>query len=122
MPILDVEMTCDSDSALDDSLAAHLADAAGDIFGTAPGHTWVRVRSLPLAQYAENGGGPPVGVFPVFVTVLKATWPEGKKMEMEIAQLTERFAEICGRSPAHVHVLYDPPAAGRIAFGGVLRK
>ncbi len=43
-------------------------------------------------------------------------------MKDEIAELTERFAEICGRSPEHVHIIYEPPAAGRIAFGGKLRE
>ncbi len=74
MPILDVEIVV-AEEELALGLAAALAEATGKVFGTPAGRTWVRVHPLPLRNYAENGGGPPDGVLPVFVTVLKARWP-----------------------------------------------
>lgn len=120
MPIVDVEITCESEAALSETLAAEIADAAANIFDTDPGQTWVRIRPVPLKYYAENGGGPPAGLMPVFVTVLKATNLNKEQMIGEIAELTECFAAICDRLPENIHVLYEPPAAGRIAFGGML--
>ena len=100
MPILDVEIVQAADQQLSDTLAGEIADAAGEVFQTPPGRTWVRLRSLPRERYAENGGGPPDGVLPVFVTVLKARKPDDSALAEEVVQLTQRIAQICGRHPA----------------------
>ena len=120
MPIIDVEFV--TDSALPDSaeLTGKLADAAADIFNTAPGRTWVRTRTLDPHHYAENGGGPPDDVAPVFVTVLKADLPPQDLLRREMQQLAQRFAAICDRPVENIHILYEPSARGRIAFGGDL--
>jgi phenylpyruvate tautomerase PptA (4-oxalocrotonate tautomerase family) len=120
MPIIDVEIVnkAGEDNSLKRGLAQEIADRAGAIFGSAPGQTWVKVRTLPWEQYAEQGGGPPEGVSPVFVSVLKANWPEREEMARESQALAEVIVRICGRPADNVHILYFPPAAGRIAFGG----
>ena len=117
MPILDVELTGETpaDSA---GLARRIADAAGDVFGTPPSRTWVKLRSLHA--YAENGAGPPAGVQPVFVSVLLARPPEGEERAAQVEALTRALAEACARPVENVHVLYAPAAAGRVAFGGRL--
>jgi phenylpyruvate tautomerase PptA (4-oxalocrotonate tautomerase family) len=51
MPILDVELVADR---VPPGIARSLADAAGAVFGSPPGRTWVRVRALAPAAYAEN--------------------------------------------------------------------
>jgi phenylpyruvate tautomerase PptA (4-oxalocrotonate tautomerase family) len=119
MPILDVEIV--ASQALDDGLASRIADMAAQVFGSPPGGTWVRVRSLPKECYAENGVASPEGWHSVFVTVLKAQRPTGLELGAEVRALTEGVARICGRPMENVHVLYEADAQGRIAFGGKLK-
>jgi phenylpyruvate tautomerase PptA (4-oxalocrotonate tautomerase family) len=120
MPILEVEIVLAAGEALAPGLAGALAERAGAVFGAAPGRTWVRLRAMEREQYAEDGGGPPAGVHPVFVTVLKARWPERDQLAAEVAQLTAAVAQVCGRPAENVHVAYLPEGAGRVAFGGRL--
>jgi phenylpyruvate tautomerase PptA (4-oxalocrotonate tautomerase family) len=120
MPILEVEIVQPDGVPMDPALAAGIADAAGEVFESAPMRTWVRLRALPLSQYAENGGGPPQGVAPVFVTVLKAALPPPDRRQEEVRHLTQRIAVVCRRPAENVHVLYSPDGAGRAAFGGRL--
>jgi phenylpyruvate tautomerase PptA (4-oxalocrotonate tautomerase family) len=120
MPILKIEIVGKPDAGTT-SLARRLADAAGDVFGTPPGRTWVRLRALPASAYAENGGDVPQDACPVFVDVLHYEPPEGEARIREVAALTLRIGEACGRPAQNVHVLYQAPARGRIAFGGALR-
>lgn len=119
MPILDVEIVQSAGEESDAGLAGALAEAAGAVFDSPPGRTWVKVRTIAAEQYAENGGGPAAGIRPVFVTVLKAQWKEEEEAA-EVAELTKAIAKRCGRPAENVHVLYAPPAAGRMAFGGRL--
>jgi len=120
MPILEVEWVADEQETMPSGLAGRLADAAGDVFRTAPGRTWARVRRLSSADYAEDGGGPPADVRPVFVRVLKARVPAPEDIENEVERLTRAIADVCGRPTENVHVVYLPAAAGRAAFGGRL--
>jgi phenylpyruvate tautomerase PptA (4-oxalocrotonate tautomerase family) len=118
MPILDVEIVLKPGEALGGGLAKELAQEASLVLGTPPGRTWVKLRALAPDQYAENGGGPPPGVYPVFVSVLKARLPSPDRLAREATGLTEAVAKACHRSPENVHVLYQPEAAGRVTFGG----
>lgn len=122
MPILDVEIVGPLDGAIEDGLATRLADAAAAVLDPDRPHgTWVRLHRLPLECYAENAGGPLDGTLPVFVSVLEAVPPRGDALDREVRALTEAVAEARDRPAEHVHLLYEPPAAGRIAFGGELR-
>jgi phenylpyruvate tautomerase PptA (4-oxalocrotonate tautomerase family) len=120
MPILEVEVVVGETDRLPSDLAARLADAAGEVFGAPAGRIWVRLRALPREQYAENGGGPPAGVLPVFVKVLKARQASPEELRREVQELTEAIAGACGRPMDNVHVVYAPKGAGRAAFGGRL--
>ena len=120
MPILNIEIVTSTETPLNDGLSARLADAAAAIFQTRPGGVWVRMRPLPSELYAEDSGGPPDGVQPVFVSVLKSQVPSDDKLPDEIRKLTEAIAQACQRPPEHVHILYLPSATGRMAFGGSL--
>lgn len=120
MPIVDVEVVTRSNENIDPKLASAVADAAGEVFGTEPGRTWVRLRTLSQFAYAENGGGSEADVLPVFVTVLKADVPDRESMRQEVQTLAARFAPLCNRPAENVHILYEPAARGRIAFGGKL--
>ena len=116
MPILTVEIVGPAPRGV----ASRIADAAGEVFGAGPGTTWVRLHRITSADYAENGGGPPRGVRPVFASVLKRGVAGGPALEREAAALTAAIAKAVGRSVENVHVVYEPPAAGRLAFGGRL--
>ncbi len=119
MPVLDVEIVARPDETLKEDLARRIADLAGEVFQTEPGRTWVKLRLLSAEQYAENGG-PPEGVYPVFVSVLKSQLPRQEEMAAEVSSLTRAIARACRRPQENVHVLYLPAASGRMAFGGRL--
>jgi phenylpyruvate tautomerase PptA (4-oxalocrotonate tautomerase family) len=119
MPILDIErvLAPGADPA-PPGLATALADAAGGVFGSPPGRTWVRLRGLPASAYAENGVAVDARALPVFVTVLHAHPPEGDALDVQVRALTDALAAVLGIEPARVHVQIAPPGAGRQAFGG----
>ncbi len=121
MPIVDVEIVVGDEGAVPPRTASMLADALGLVFGAPRGHVWLRLRYLPVARYAENGGVIAPEDRPVFVSVLHAQWPEVSVLATEAAEIARVVAEVVGRLVSQVHVEYLPPAAGRIAFGGVLR-
>jgi phenylpyruvate tautomerase PptA (4-oxalocrotonate tautomerase family) len=120
MPILDVELVGPVPDAILHGLARRIADAAGAALEAEPGGTWVKLRCLAPDEYAESGGLPD-GVLPVFVSVLLGAPPDGEARAEQVRRVTRAVAEACGRPAANVHVLYQPAAAGRIAFGGRLR-
>lgn len=120
MPILRVEMVDGPGAAVAPDLPQRLADEAGRVLGAAPGTTWVVVSPIPSTQYAESGPDAGHTYRPLFVRVLKRTVPEGRARAEEIRALTRAVAEVCGREPSQVHVIYEAPALGRVAFGGVL--
>jgi phenylpyruvate tautomerase PptA (4-oxalocrotonate tautomerase family) len=120
MPVLEIEIVLRRDEILRPGLAAELAEGAGQVFQAPPGTTWVRLRSLEQGNYAESGGGPPDGVSPVFVAVLKRTLPGMEQRRVEAARLAAAVAQACARPVENVHVLYLPEGDGRMAFGGEL--
>jgi phenylpyruvate tautomerase PptA (4-oxalocrotonate tautomerase family) len=121
VPILDIELVQSNGRVPPPaSLARALADAVGGVFGSLPGHTWVRLRVLPASQYAENDATLGPDQLPAFVTVLHAWPPEGEALAGEVAALTQALATGLGRAPERVHVQYAPAGAGRQAFGGKL--
>lgn len=117
MPILDVEVVVRPGEALPLPLAKALADAMGEVFGSRPGGLWLRLRELPAARYAENGGEGEAPC-PVFVTVREARVPERAVLEPRMKDIAGRVAALTGRPRENVHVIQEPPLAGRIAFGG----
>lgn len=121
MPILDIEVVARKGEVLPEALARELADDLGRAFEATPGKIWVRLRTLADANYAENESDE-AQPCPVFVSYLASALPEGDELEGRIAQVTEIVARLTDRPPANVHVLVEPAAKGRIAFGGRLVK
>ncbi len=117
MPIVDVEIVVEKGESLPPDLAISLAEVIGAVLTAPPGRTWVRLRTLLRERYAEHGGTPD-DIRPVFVTVLKSQRPAGDAVRDEVARLTSEVARLIERSPDNVHILYEPDARGRIAFGG----
>lgn len=120
MPIIDVEIVCESEAEFGKFSAQPLADAIGKVLGSEPARVWVRLRFLGGNFYAENLSALQTGELPVFVTVLLAHPPAGDGLIGEISALTNAVADCVDRSPSRVHVQYAPAAAGRQAFGGKL--
>ena len=120
MPLLEVEVVLKDSEVLDLRAAARIAEAAASVFGAPPGNTWVRMKTLLPTAYADDAGGPPDGVFPVFVSVVKARYGSVGERTSEAERLTRAIAPILKRPPENVHILYEPDGAGRVAFGGRL--
>lgn len=117
MPIIDIELVEPAGRPPEPGLAQALADALGEAFEVAPGKIWTRIRSLSAANYAENRISAPN---PVFVTILASTPLAVEELRQRITQVTEIVARLTRRPADNVHVLFEPPAKGRIAFGGRL--
>ena len=117
MPILNVEIVTHQNEGIRPDLAMELANQAGEVFGSAPGSTWVKVYPIAAEHYAENmvASG---SVFPVFVSVLKAKLPSPEPLQAEVTKLTAIIARVCNRPQDNVHIIYVPEIAGRVAFGG----
>mgnify|MGYP001580433157 CR=1 FL=1 len=120
VPVLDVQVVGGLKGATHAKVAHLIADEAAALFGTPARQTWVKLTFVPGDQYAENGGGPEPGVLPVFVSVLRRSAPDPKTVRAEAARLAEIVARACHRAPENVHIIYDAPGAGRVAFGGLL--
>jgi hypothetical protein len=121
MPILDMECVLPAGSAVASvGTAQRLADAAGRVFGSKPGRTWVRLRTLDAAAYAENDARLDADSLPVFVTVLHAHVPVGAALAAQVMALTQAVADALGVDAQRVHVQMAPAGAGRQAFGGRL--
>ena len=118
MPILDVEIIGDLREERRDGLARRLADGAAVALGARPQGVWVKLRILPESDYAENADGPEEGVRPVFISLLQADAPGGNARTEIALSLTEVVAEACGRDPENIHIVFEPSARGRVAFGG----
>jgi len=110
MPILEVDVVGRSTSGL----ARKIAGAAGPIVGR--GHTWVIVRRVAPADYAEDAGGT---YRPMLVRIMERRRPRGARLATEMRALTSAIAKACRHPTENVHILYEPDAAGRVAFGGV---
>lgn len=120
MPLVEIEVVGDDEAAGGQVTAQALADAIGQTLGSPVGRTWVRLRRLARADYAENGVAPGADGGPVFVTMQHAHPPAGAALVAEVAAVTQAVALCIGRAPERVHVDYAPPGAGRVAFGGRL--
>ena len=118
MPILDIDLVGDG-APPPEGLARELADAAGQVFGSEPNGTWVRLRSLSPSEYAENGDAY-LDAHPVLVTVIKGDVGTPDELASEAAALASAIGAVTGRATEHVHIIYEPPGRGRVAFGGEL--
>ena len=117
MPILDIEIIGNEPPQ---NLAQRIADASGIILNSSSGQTWVKIRTVPEGQYAENNSQ--IRFSPVFVSVLLRTLPEIAERERLAQKLSEMIAKEVNRSSENIHILFLPEGAGRIAFGGRLIK
>jgi phenylpyruvate tautomerase PptA (4-oxalocrotonate tautomerase family) len=120
MPLVDVAIVLRPQESLRATLARELADRIGEVLGSSPGSTWVTVRAIGTDQYAENLTESTAEVRPVFVTIRKSQLPPRDMLQREVSALTPAIARVCGRPEQHVHIIYQPDGAGRVAFGGAL--
>lgn len=120
MPIIDIQVVGDVSPEARAGLASRLANRCGEALGSGPMQTWVRLAFLPREQYSENCGGPADGVLPVFVSLLQFAVPEGAARHDLAGSLTKAIAGCCDRPVENVHLLFQPPGKGRVAFGGKL--
>ena len=118
VPILEVEIV--SDSEFEYGLALKIADACAPVLGADVGQVWVKVRRISREEYAENGRESPCPDQPMFVRVTKGELQGVEELRAEAEQLTKAIAEAADWPVENVHVIYEPSAKGRIAFGGKL--
>lgn len=128
MPIVSIELLQDSVGAerVPEATVRALADGLGALFGSKPAGTWVKISYLDRGSYAENHAqnaeenGLPPDVRPVFIQVIKGELQPEAELRDEAKRVCELVAGLLQRPAENTHVIYEPPAAGRIAFGGKL--
>lgn len=120
MPILEIEIALQPEENLAEDLAFQLANTTAGILRSRPRGTWVKLKTLDPGCFAENETDKNEPVYPVFVTVLKSNLDSGA-LATEAKKLAEAVARICNRPIENVHILFEPEAQGRIAFGGKLQ-
>lgn len=122
MPVLEIELIGEVASETRRGLAGRIAESIAAVLEAEPQSVWVRLRFTPSTDYAENRGGESTsqGAQPVFVTIMKRGWPAKEPMKREARALAAAIGEACHRSPEEVHIFYEPPGEGRVAFGGSL--
>ena len=119
MPILKVEIVETPGWSRPSGLARRIADAVAEALGATPQSVWVRLTTIAAGDYAENGGAPD-DASPIFVTILEKEPPHGSVIAAEVAVLTNAVASACGRGEGDIHLVYESPGRGRVAFGGKL--
>lgn len=120
MPILDVRIVTTGGEEWPRDLAQRMADTAGEAWGAAAGRVWVQLSFLDATRYAENQAKRAPDELPVFVRVLmrdKASLSDRRDLARGLA---DRLAEVVDRPRQQVHLIFEPPGAGRVAFGGDL--
>jgi phenylpyruvate tautomerase PptA (4-oxalocrotonate tautomerase family) len=118
MPIVEIEAVCRTEADFNQLSVSAIANALGLVFGSEPATVWVKLRFLGCGSYAENHATLEASDFPVFVSVLQAHAPQGEALAIEAMAITKAVASCLGRASQQIHVLYEPSAAGRQAFGG----
>jgi len=117
MPILELEIVGRAEDFPTD-LAQLVADSAGVALNSRPQGTWVKIAFIESSRYAENGGA--VDQPPIVAKVLQAELPDTRTLKLQIAGLTHAISAATKRQESSVHVIMEPAAKGRIAFGGTL--
>jgi phenylpyruvate tautomerase PptA (4-oxalocrotonate tautomerase family) len=120
MPIVDVEIVGEVSASVSAGLASRLADGIGEMLASRPQGTWVKVHHIPSSGYAENQGSMDPEVLPIFVSIVQRALPTGEALALQTTRVANAVAEACDRKSEHVHIVYQPSAVGRVAFGGVL--
>ena len=120
MPVVEIDVIGEISMVDQPGLANTLADSLAPIFGKDPGRTWVRLNFVEPGAYAEGGGGPRPGVLPVFVQLLLARLPDLDDRQKLAEEISKKVGSIIGRPAQNVHVIFEPEATGRVAFGGKL--
>lgn len=120
MPILNIEIIREVREDIKPGLTSRLAEITGEVLQSRPQGTWVKLHYLPQENYSEKGGLE--AGLPVIVSLIQANPPTGQDLEEQVSRLTESIARTVGHPPENIHILIEPPAVGRIAFGGTLRK
>jgi len=121
MPILTIELLmADGDPDVPAQTLQKLTDALGELFQSAAGGTWVKLRHLHSSNYAENQVTLTASIRPVMVEIIHSRLPAESELAIQAATVCELVASHLERPEENVHILYQPNAAGRIAFGGKL--
>ncbi len=77
----------------------------------------MRIRHFPRDRYAENQTRIDPSTRPVFITVLKSRLGDENELAAEAKAIAGTVSGLLGRPVQNTHVLFQPDAAGRIAFG-----
>jgi phenylpyruvate tautomerase PptA (4-oxalocrotonate tautomerase family) len=78
------------------------------------------IIDIELVSGTQAPAAPGIAQVLADVTIIASAPPTGEVLRRRVAQITEIVARHTHRPPELVHVLFEPLAPGRIAFGGRL--
>jgi phenylpyruvate tautomerase PptA (4-oxalocrotonate tautomerase family) len=109
-----IRVTVIGDHALAQNAAKRLAEGAGRILNSSPGSVWVNIEQMLDDHYAENA---PEWPRPVFLhLLLREGAPSLQPGQVEaLCDLAHTIFHVAAQ---HIHLIVEPPAAGRVYFGG----
>lgn len=123
MPIVTLELLqADEDPEVRPEVLQALTDALGTLFQSDAGGTWVKLRYLNRSNYAENHARLCTSIRPVMVEIVHSTLPAQSVLALQAESVCALVAGHLHRPEENVHILYQPDAQGRIAFGGKLLR
>ncbi len=121
MPIVTIECVhAEEPKAHNETIVQNLANELGKAFGSKPGSTWVRLRYLDRAAYAENETSLSPETEPTFVNVLVRSLPNETEIQRLASDIARVTAHALDRPLDNTHVIFEPEGFGRVAFGGNL--
>lgn len=121
MPMANIQIVLKNNAAAyPDNITSQLADALGSFFNCSPGTTWVRLSYLTASHYAENQISQQDCPDPVFVELLLKNTAEQHHRALDARKIANIVAEILQRPENEIHIIFQPPGVGRVAFGGKL--
>jgi len=118
MPILQIDIVGEEEQFRRD-LAQLIADKVGEALHSREQGTWVRLEFVPPHLYAENGCRDERQQ-PVIASLIQSVNPEQHLLVHQIVAITGAIAEATQIPSENVHLIVEPAATGRVAFGGTL--
>lgn len=103
------------------SVLQRIGDDLGEVFGAQAGSVWVQLHALAQDHYVENLIPAAETPSPIFLSVLMYQVPTLEARAALATAIADCVGQALNRPAELVHILFEPPAKGRIAFGGKLR-
>jgi phenylpyruvate tautomerase PptA (4-oxalocrotonate tautomerase family) len=123
MPIIEFQIIGNLEISDKKDFRKELINGLANIFGSENKSVWCKFNFIPVENYIENdnsGLSIPLPL-PIFLKILNYQNKSIEECKKEAIIISEFVSKVCNRPKENIHILYEPSAKGRIAFGGILK-